>query len=60
MTVREAKKYRKMVFGFIHTDIQTARSHVAGTYDDTALARLDRVESFAFAGILESYRGERS
>lgn len=58
MTRAEAKRFRKMVFGFIHSDIQRMRIAASGQYDDTQLAQIDRIESHAFAAVLESYRGE--
>jgi hypothetical protein len=57
MTKSEARKWRKMVLGFIHRDLSVARCEVAASSNDADVNRLDRVEAFAFAAICESYPG---
>jgi hypothetical protein len=61
MTIAEAKRFRTMVCGFIHEDIKKARiEESATTYSDEVLGKLNRIEAFALAAIMESYRGERA
>lgn len=61
MTIKEARLFRAMVCDFIHEDIKKARiEESATTYNDEVIGKLNRIEAFAFAAIMQSYRGERA
>jgi hypothetical protein len=60
MTLTEAKRFRTLVCHFISEDIKRARMDEAIPHTDESLRKLNRIEAFAFAAIMESYRGERA
>lgn len=60
MTLAEAKRFRTMVCDFISEDIKRARMDESIPHTDESLRKLNRIEAFAFAAIMESYRGERA
>jgi len=49
MTKREKKALLKLIYSHIYRTMSDARISACGSYDDTLIAKLDRIESFAYA-----------
>jgi hypothetical protein len=56
-TKRERKQLIKMLYSHIYRTMSDARIECISSYDDTLLAKIDRIEAYAYAAMVSIVEG---